>query len=121
MMEKLSDSRRDEGKLRKERDNLRKELEEAVSKNVYNRIVKKLKTKVQRIRMDIKAKNRNKISRHKEEQDEEDMAELSSLQEEMGEFWQFKIFRGITIQPEERKPPVTSEEVSLSKDELEIL
>ena len=29
--------------------------------------------------------------------------------------------RGITIQPEERKPPVTSEEVSLSKDGLEIL
>ena len=49
------------------------------------------------------------------------MDELSSLQEEMGEFGQLKIFGGISIQPEERKPPVTSKEVTLSKDELEIL
>ena len=53
--------------------------------------------------------------------DEEDITELSSLQEEMGEFGKLRIFQGITIQPEESKPPVTSEEVVLSKDELEVL
>ena len=86
MLEKLSDSRRDEAKLRKERDSLRKALEEMVLKNVYVRMIKKLKTKVQRIGLDIKTKNRNKTSGYKEEKDMEDMAELSSLQEEMGEF-----------------------------------
>ena len=60
MSEKLSDSRRDETKLRKERDSLRIELEEIVPKNVYVRLMKKLKVKVQRIRVEIKAKNKNK-------------------------------------------------------------
>ena len=49
------------------------------------------------------------------------MDELSSLQEEMGEFGQLKVFKGISIQPEERKPPVSSKEDTLSKCELEIL
>ena len=69
MLEKLSDSRRDEAKLRKERDSLRKALEEMVLKNVYVRMIKKLKTKVQRIRVERIDKNRNKISGYKEEKD----------------------------------------------------
>ena len=89
--------------------------------DLTERLMKKLKAKVQRIRVDIKAKNKNKISGYKDEKDEEDMEELSSLKEDMGEFGQLKIFGGISIQPEERKPPVTSNEVTLSKDELEIL
>ena len=39
----------------------------------------------------------------------------------MGEFGQLKIFQGISIQPEERKPPVLSKEVTLSKYEMEVL
>ena len=39
----------------------------------------------------------------------------------MGEFGQLKIFQGISIQPEERKPPVLSKEVTLSKYEIEVL
>ena len=121
MMEKLSDSRKDEAKLRKVRDSLRIEFEEMVSENVYQRLMKKLKMKVQRIRLDIKAKNRNKITGYKEEKDKEDLEELSSLQDEMGEFGQLKIFQGISIQPEERKPPVSNKDISLSKYEIEIL
>ena len=117
MMEKLSDSRKDDAKLRKVRDSLRIELEEMVSENVYQRLMKKLKMKVQRIRLDIKAKNRNKITGYKEEKDREDLEELSSLQDEMGEFGQLKIFQGISIQPEERKPPVSNNDISLSKYE----
>ena len=49
------------------------------------------------------------------------MEELSILQEEMGEFAKLKIFNGESIQPEGRKPPVTTKEVSLSKYELEAL
>ena len=55
--------------MRKVRDNLRKELEEMVSKNMYSRIKEKLKSKVQGTRMDIKANNKNKIKRYKEEKD----------------------------------------------------
>ena len=51
MVEKIADNRRDEAKLRKERDTLRKEFEEMVPKYVYNRVMKKLKMKVQRIRL----------------------------------------------------------------------
>ena len=102
MLEKLSDCRRDEEKLRKERNSLRKELE---TKNVYGSIMKKLTSKVQRIRNDIKARNKNKISRNREEKDCEDLAVLSSLQEQMGEFGELKIFKGISSQPEDRKPP----------------
>ena len=122
MAEKLADSRADEDKLRKERDTLRVRLEDELeNKNVYNRIMKSLKAKVVRIRLDIKVKNKNKITKYMEEKEDEDLAELSSLREELGEFGNLKIFNGITIQPEERKPPVSSKEVVMSKDELEIL
>ena len=122
MSDKLSDCRADEDKLRRERDSLRSELEEKLgNKNVYNRIMKKLKTKVNRIRLDIKNKHRNKIAQYVKEKEDEDMTELASLREELGEFGNLKIFQGITIQPEERKPPVTSGEAILSNDELEIL
>ena len=60
MVEKLADNRRDEAKLRKERDTLRKELEEIVPKYVYNRIMKKLKIKMQRMRLELKTKNKTK-------------------------------------------------------------
>ena len=121
MMEKLTDSRGDEDRLRRERNNIREELEESVTKNVYNRIMRKLKAKVQRIRLDIKAKNSEKIAKYKKEKDEDDFSELSSLREEMGEFGKLRIFQGITIQPDKRKPPVRGRKVDLSTDELEVL
>jgi hypothetical protein len=120
MVEKLADNRRDEGKLMKERDNLRMEFEEMVPEYAYNRIMKKLKMKVQSRRLELKIKNKNKISRYKEEKDMENLEKLSNLQEEMG-VGQLKIFQGISIQPEERKPPVLSKEVTLSKYEMEVL
>ena len=70
MLKKLLDSRKDETKHRKERDKLRSELENLVSKNVFLRIWKKLKSKVMRIRMDIKKKNSNKIKGYIEERDQ---------------------------------------------------
>ena len=39
----------------------------------------------------------------------------------MGEFGKLRIFSGVSIPKEERKPPVTTKEVSLSKYEVEIL
>ena len=39
----------------------------------------------------------------------------------MGEFGKLRIFNGKTIHQEERKPPVISKKVTLSKYELEVL
>ena len=47
--------------------------------------------------------------------------ELSILQEELGEFGKLRIFSGVPIPLEDRKPPVTTKEVSLSKYEIEVL
>ena len=66
-------------------------------------------------------KNRNKVTEYKKEKDKNDISELTILQEEMGEFGKLRIFKGITIQPEARKPPVTSKKVTLSEDELTVL
>ena len=121
MQSKLSDSRRDEEHLRKERNSLRSKFESMVPKNVYASVMKRLKSKVQRIKLSVKKKNMDKISRYKMEKDAETLDELSSLKEEMGEFGDLRIFRGITIQPEGRKPTVTSKEVILSKDEEEVV
>ena len=121
LLKKLADSKLEERRLRKERDLERYKLEEMTSKNVYMRIMRKLKTKVDRIRMMIKKKNANKIKEYLLERDQEELQELSILQEEMGEFGKLRIFSGKSIPQEERKPPVTSREVSLSKYELEVL
>ena len=121
LTEKFTDSRLEEINFRKERDSLRKKLEESVPVSTFPKIMRKLKSEVDLIRSGLKAENKKKVEGYKEERDLEDLAELSSLKEEMGEFGQLKIFRGISIQPEERKPPVLSKEVSLNKYELEVL
>ena len=121
LLGKLMDSRRDETKLRKERDKLRNELEGMVTKGVFLKIWRRLRTKILRIRVDIKNKNSDKIKGYIEERNMEDLEELSILQKEMGEFANLRIFSGEPIEPEERKPPVTSKEVNLSKYELEVL
>ena len=82
---------------------------------------KKLRAKIQRVRTEIKKKNSDKIEGYLEEKNQEDLEELSILREEMGEFATLRIFSGEPIQPEERKPPVTSTEVTLAKYEQEVL
>ena len=103
MLSKLMDNRKIETKLRKERDKLKSELEKMVPKGEFMRIWKRLRAKIQRIRNEIKKKNKDKIKGYLEERNQEDLEELSILQEEMGEFAQLRIFSGETILPEERK------------------
>ena len=88
MLSKLMDNRKIETKLRKERDKLKSELEEMVPKGEFMRIWKRLRAKIQRIRNEIKKKNKDKIKGYLEERNQEDLEELSILQEEMGEFAQ---------------------------------
>ena len=121
MLSKLSDSRKSEESLRKERNIIRKRLEEKLQRNESVKVMKKLKLKVQRIKGDIKVKHSMKVSRYKKEKEDEELAELANLREELGEFGDLKVLRGINIQPEKRKPPVKSKEVTLSKFEEEVL
>ena len=71
---KLADSKLEERKLRMERDLDRYKLEELASKNVNIRIMRKLKTKVDRLRVLIK--------KFLLERDQEELEELSILQED---------------------------------------
>ena len=92
LLGKLMDSRRDETKLRKERDKFRNELEGMVTKGVFLKIWRRLRSKILRIRVDIKNTNSDKIKGYLEERNLEDLEELSILQEEMGEFSKMRIF-----------------------------
>ena len=122
MKGKLGDSRGEEDLFRRRRDVIRNDLEDAINNNGrYGRVMKKLKAKVQRIKKNIQVKNKEKVNGYKRDKIKKEIAELASLKDEMGEFGKLRIFEGVTIPPEERKPPVTSEEVSLSEDELLVL
>ena len=122
MKGKLGDSRGEEDLFRRRRDVIRNDLEDAINNNGrYGRVMKKLKAKVQRIKKNIQVKNKEKVNGYKRDKVKKEIAELASLKDEMGEFGKLRIFEGVTIPPEERKPPVTSEEVSLSEDELLVL
>ena len=68
-LNKLADSKTDERKFRKERDSLRGKLEEVASKNVYSRIMIKLKKKINRVRNMIKVKYDKKIKGYLEEKE----------------------------------------------------
>ena len=59
LLKKIADSNYEERKYRRERDVIRRELEAIASKNVYVRIMNKLKTKVDRVRLLIKERNSN--------------------------------------------------------------
>ena len=90
-LSKLTDSRSDERRFRKERDLLRWKLEETTSKNVYSRIMMKLKNKVNRIRRTIVEKYENKIKGYLEEREKEEMDELSILRSGGdGRVWRFE-------------------------------
>ena len=122
MKGKLGDSRGEEDLLRRRRDIIRGDFEDATNnKGRYNRVIKKLKAKTQRIKKDIQEKNRKKVAKYMKEKAKKDIAELASLQQEMGEFGKLRVFEGVTILPEERKPPVKSKAVILSQDELIVL
>jgi hypothetical protein len=122
MKGRISYSRKEGDKFRKERNELREQLEEGLDKEYYKKVMKKLKAKVLRIKTLIQKKNKEKISRYKEDRDEKQLDELSSLREEMGEFGSLRVFNNIPIQPEGRKPPVVgSDEISLSEDEISLL
>ena len=83
----------------------------------YKKTVKKLKAIVQRIKLLIQEKNKEKITHYKKKKQMEQFDELSNLREEMGEFGKLNIFNNIPIQPGVRKPPVIgSQEITLSKD-----
>ena len=56
MIKKLASSKLEEKKLRKKRDLLRSKLEDQVSKNVMSRMMREMKSKVDRIRKTIKVK-----------------------------------------------------------------
>ena len=102
-LNKLADSKTDERKSRKERDSLRRKLEEVASKNVYSRIMIRLKKKINRVRNMIKVKYDKKIKGYLEEKEQEEIDELSILREEMGEFGKLRIFNGKTIHQEEKE------------------
>ena len=103
MKGKLGDSRGEEDLLRRRRDIIRGDFEDATNnKGRYNRVIKKLKAKTQRIKKDIQEKNRMKVAKYMKEKAKKDIAELASLQQEMGEFGKLRVFEGITILPEER-------------------
>ena len=123
MKDKLNDSMRQSDQFRRERTKLRCKLEEVVN-NKYKckRIMTKLKDKVSRIKTQIQMKNQDKIKGYKEDKDRDDMDEIASLKEELGEFSELRIFNGVSIQAEEPKPPViTAKDVTLSKDEVSLL
>ena len=68
MGNKLRDNRRDGDKLRKERRALRTELETLLTGNInkYRRIMKKLNTKVERIKLQVKKKkDKDKVEKYK--------------------------------------------------------
>ena len=72
MLDKLLDNRRTESKLRQERNILRNELEGMVSVNVFMRLWRKLKAKIQRIRQEVKNKNNEKIKGYVDERNQEE-------------------------------------------------
>ena len=78
--------------MRKKRDLERSKLENMVSKNVYVRMMRKLKSKVDRIRLQIKKKYLNKTKEYMLEREVEESKELSILQEEMREFGKLRFF-----------------------------
>ena len=72
MLKKLLDNRKIETKLRKERDKLKSELENSCAKGEFVRIWKRLKAKIQRIRLGIKEVHKAKVKEYLEERDGED-------------------------------------------------
>ena len=121
LFKKLRDNKLVEMRLRKRRDQERNKLESMMSKSVYVRMMSRLKSHVEVEGTQWKKKYLNKTKEYLVQLELDEAKELSILQEELGEFGKLRIFSGIPIPPEDRKPPVTTKEVSLSKYEIEVL
>ena len=104
MLKKLLDNRKIETKLRKERDKLKSELENSCTKGEFVRIWKRLRAKIQRIRLGVKEVHKAKVKEYLEERDSDDLEELSILREEMGEFAKLRIFNGESTSQKEENP-----------------
>ena len=106
MKEKVKDSRKEEGKLRKERTILRESLEEVLdNQNRYRNVMTKLRKKVERIKKKIQIKNKKKIKKYQKERDKEELDEMASMKEELEEFAKLRVFNNIQITPEKPKTP----------------
>ena len=121
LFKKLRDNKLVEMRLRKRRDQERNKLESMMSKSVYVRMMSSLKSHVEVVRTQWKKKYLNKTKEYLVQRELDEAKELSILQEELGEFGKLRIFSGVPIPLEDRKTPVTTKEVSLSKYEIEVL
>ena len=84
--------------------------------------MKKLNTKVERIKLQVKKKNKDKVEKYKLEKEKEDIAELAIIPKECKDYEKLKVFTGETIHQEDPKPPViTCSDIILTEDELAIL
>jgi hypothetical protein len=119
----IKDSRKDDTKLRKERQKLKQNLLEVYGDNQekFAKTLSRMRKKVIRIKKNVQTKNRNKLEKYKKEKEEEELAELSILPEDLNEFSDLRIFKNVQIPPEEPKPPVITTETILTEDELAIL
>ena len=120
----IKDSRKDDSMLRRERTKLKQKL-----LKVYNDDERKMsatlcrmKKKVTRLKNKIQKKNKEKLTKYKKEKEEEELAELSILPEDLQEFSNLRIFKNIPVPPDAPKPPViTSDTIKLTDDELAVL
>ena len=124
MKKKLIDSRKEEKKFRKERNNLRRELELKLgNNNKLQRRVRRLKLLITKKRSKIRKKNKVKLERDIEKKKNLTRAKMiSSLPEDCKEYSELRIFQEEEIIPEEPEPPmVASKDISLSKGAIKIL
>ena len=121
LLKKLRDNKLVEMKLRKRRDQERYKLECVISKSGFVRVMRNMRSHVEVMRTQWKNKYLKKTKEYLVQRELDEANELSTLQEELGEFGKLRIFSGASIPPEDRKPPVTTKEVSLSKYEVEVL
>ena len=104
LFKKLRDNKLVEMRLRKKRDQYRNKLESMMSKSVYVRMMSRLKSHVEVVRTQWKKKYLNKTKEYLVQRELDEAKELSILQEELGEFGKLRIFSGVPIPPEDRKP-----------------
>ena len=101
MRNKLKDSRKEERTFRKERNQLRKKLEETLSSNKFLRRVRGLKQIIGKARSRINKKSKTRIERDlakKKLKDKKKM--IASLPEDCKPYSDLKILREVEITPE---------------------
>jgi hypothetical protein len=125
MNEKIEDSKTDANILRKERKEKRKELGKLVNpeSTKYKNIMKKLESKKNRIKEQVKTKNSEKIKTYRKEQKDHHLRnKVSSHQEYPDQYAELRIFKNENIPPEPLKPPViASKDITLTEEEIMVL